>query len=54
MIHQGSCDAGENIVREFVSDTQMGECWGYKQFFRLDMLADRGYLNTKTDTLILR
>lgn len=54
MIHQGSRDASKNIVREFASDFEIGECWGYNRFFRLDLLASEGYLNTETDTLILR
>uniref|UniRef100_T1IL37 RING-type domain-containing protein n=1 Tax=Strigamia maritima TaxID=126957 RepID=T1IL37_STRMM len=54
MIHQGSRDASKNIVREFASDFEVGECWGYNRFFRLDLLASEGYLNTETDTLILR
>uniref|UniRef100_A0A1B6E019 RING-type domain-containing protein n=1 Tax=Clastoptera arizonana TaxID=38151 RepID=A0A1B6E019_9HEMI len=54
MIHQGSRDASKNIVREFASDFEIGECWGYNRFFRLDLLASEGYLNTEIDTLILR
>lgn len=54
MIHQGSHDANKNIVREFASDFEVGECWGYNRFFRLDLLASEGYLNTELDTLILR
>jgi len=41
-------------VREFASDFEVGECWGYNRFFRLDLLASEGYLSTDTDTLILR
>ena len=54
MIHQGSRDTSKNIVREFASDFEIGECWGYNRFFRLDLLAAEGYLNTELDTLILR
>ncbi|XP_063973807.1 uncharacterized protein LOC135160770 isoform X2 [Diachasmimorpha longicaudata] len=54
MIHQGSRDTSKNIVREFASDFEIGECWGYNRFFRLDLLATEGYLNTDLDTLILR
>ncbi|XP_047344875.1 uncharacterized protein LOC124947157 isoform X2 [Vespa velutina] len=54
MIHQGSHDTSKNIVREFASDFEIGECWGYNRFFRLDLLATEGYLNTEVDTLILR
>ncbi|XP_066596105.1 E3 ubiquitin-protein ligase TRIM37-like isoform X2 [Prorops nasuta] len=54
MIHQGSLDTSKNIVREFASVFEIGECWGYNRFFRLDLLASEGYLNTELDTLILR
>ncbi|XP_041456976.1 E3 ubiquitin-protein ligase TRIM37-like isoform X1 [Lytechinus variegatus] len=52
MIHQASHDNSRNIVREFASDFEVGECWGYNRFFRLDLLAGEGYL--KDDTLILQ
>lgn len=54
MVHQASRDYTKNIVREFASDFEVGECWGYNRFFRLDLLASEGYLDTDTDTLILR
>lgn len=51
MIHQSS---SKIIQREFVSDFEVGECWGYNRFFRLDLLASEGYLNIQRDTLELR
>ncbi|CAH1802415.1 unnamed protein product [Owenia fusiformis] len=54
MVHQASRDSSKNIVREFASDFEVGECWGYNRFFRLDLLASEGYLNTEQDSLILR
>ncbi|XP_045171295.2 E3 ubiquitin-protein ligase TRIM37-like [Mercenaria mercenaria] len=54
MVHQASRDSSKNIVREFASDFEVGECWGYNRFFRLDLLATEGYLNTETDSLTLR
>lgn len=51
MIHQNT---NKVIQREFVSDFEVGECWGYNRFFRLDLLADEGYLSTTKDTLELR
>jgi tripartite motif-containing protein 37 len=54
MIHQASRDSTKNIVREFASDFEVGECWGYHRFFRLDLLAREGYLNVALDTLVLR
>lgn len=54
MVHQTSRDSTKNIVREFASDFEVGECWGYNRFFRLDLLSSEGYLNATLDTLILR
>ncbi|KAF8788084.1 E3 ubiquitin-protein ligase TRIM37 like protein [Argiope bruennichi] len=53
MINQASRDPSKNFDREFASDFYVGECWGYNRFFRLDLLASEGYLNTENDTLIL-
>ena len=52
MIYQASRDPSKNVIREFASDFEVGECWGYNRFFRLDLLANEGYL--EGDTLILR
>ena len=35
------------VVREFCSDFEVGECWGYNRFFRLDLLESEGYLLRK-------
>lgn len=51
MIHPNT---SKIIQREFVSDFEVGECWGYNRFCRLDALAEEGYLNTINDTLELR
>jgi tripartite motif-containing protein 37 len=52
MLHQQSKDLTKSIVREFASDFEVGECWGYNRFFRLDLLASEGYL--VKDVLVLR
>ncbi|CAH8652609.1 unnamed protein product [Heterobilharzia americana] len=39
MVHQVSRDPSRNIVREFASHFEVGECWGYNRFFRLDLLV---------------
>lgn len=54
MIHQQSKDPSKSIVREFASDFEVGECWGYNRFFRLDLLANEGYHNLERDTVVLR
>ncbi|KAK6180116.1 hypothetical protein SNE40_012323 [Patella caerulea] len=53
MVHQASRDSSKNIVREFASDFEVGECWGYNRFFRLDLLINEGYLDPNNDTLVL-
>jgi len=50
MVHHGR-DTNKNIVREFASDFEVGECWGYNRFFRLDLLASEGYLCSDSLTL---
>lgn len=54
MVHHWSKDNSKNIVREFASDFEVGECWGYNRFFRLDALVSEGFLNQEADNLILR
>ncbi|XP_068271530.1 E3 ubiquitin-protein ligase TRIM37 isoform X3 [Nyctibius grandis] len=54
MVHQSTNDPTKNIIREFASDFEVGECWGYNRFFRLDLLANEGYLNRQNDTVVLR
>lgn len=51
MLHE---NASKEISRDFVSDFEIGECWGYNRFFPLDLLATEGYLSTEKDTLELR
>ncbi|KAK2111315.1 Tripartite motif containing 37 [Saguinus oedipus] len=51
MVHQSCNDPTKNIIREFASDFEVGECWGYNRFFRLDLLANEGYLNPQNDTI---
>ncbi|KAL7294577.1 hypothetical protein TKK_0012037 [Trichogramma kaykai] len=54
MVYQGSPESNKNIIREFASEFDVGECWGYNRFFKLDSLGSEGYLNTEQDTLILK
>ncbi|XP_025411276.1 E3 ubiquitin-protein ligase TRIM37-like isoform X2 [Sipha flava] len=37
-------DETKNVLREFTSDFEIGECWGYNRFFRLDLLSTEGFL----------
>lgn len=52
MVHK--TDTNKNIVREFSSEFEVEECWGYNRFYRLDLLAAEGYLNPENDSLMLR
>ena len=54
MVNPGCRDDSKNVVREFASDFEVGECWGYNRFYRLDHLMSEGYLNPEGDYLILR
>ncbi|KAG0579097.1 hypothetical protein KC19_4G072900 [Ceratodon purpureus] len=44
----------QRIVRKFSSDFEEGACWGYYQFFRIDLLEKEGYLQPEEDTITLR
>lgn len=51
MMHE---TASKEISREFVSEFEIGECWGYNRFFPIDLLATEGYLDAEKDSLELR
>ena len=35
------------VLREFASEFENGECWGYNRFFKIDLLEREGYLGDK-------
>jgi len=41
-------------VREFASEFEVGECWGYNRFYRIDLLDREGYLNQEDDSITLK
>lgn len=51
MIYQLEFDPVKNITREFTSDFELGECWGYNKFFPLESLRNEGFVSN--DKLIL-
>lgn len=51
MIYQLEFDPVKNITREFTSDFELGECWGYNKFFPLESLRNEGFVFN--DKLIL-
>jgi tripartite motif-containing protein 37 len=52
MMHRLGKDPTKNIIREFASDFEVGECWGYNKFFLLSALITEGFIDD--DMLILR
>lgn len=42
------------VFREFSSDFEVGECWGYNRFYRLEHLLNRGFIDKSQDSLCLK
>lgn len=42
------------VVREFASEFEVGECWGYNRFYRIDLLEREGFLNPADNTITLK
>jgi len=42
------------VLREFASEFETGECWGYNRFFKIDLLEKDGYILPEDDTIILK
>ncbi|OMJ81141.1 hypothetical protein SteCoe_18456 [Stentor coeruleus] len=43
MVH--CIDHSQNFSREFSSEFETGECWGYNRFYRIDQLVTENFLN---------
>jgi tripartite motif-containing protein 37 len=41
------------VTREFQSEFEVGECWGYNRFYRIDLLESEQYLS-EDDSLMLK
>ncbi|XP_035713162.1 E3 ubiquitin-protein ligase TRIM37 isoform X1 [Folsomia candida] len=54
MVYQHANEPSKNMIREFASDFEINECWGYNRFFRIDLLESEGYLDPITDTIRLK
>mmetsp|Transcript_41801 Transcript_41801/g.63865 ORF Transcript_41801/g.63865 Transcript_41801/m.63865 type:complete len:88 (+) Transcript_41801:2547-2810(+) len=46
--------ASAQVVREFASEFEVGECWGYNRFYRIDLLEREGFLNPVDDSITLK
>ncbi|KAI6656409.1 E3 ubiquitin-protein ligase TRIM37 [Oopsacas minuta] len=53
MVHF-SRNSDRTVYREFLSDFEPGECWGYNRFYRLEHLETKGYLDSVEDVLTLQ
>jgi tripartite motif-containing protein 37 len=47
-------DANIVVAREFASDFESGESWGYNRFFKNELLEEEGYLMPEEDTLLFK
>lgn len=48
-------DSEQKVVREFASEFEVGECWGYNRFYRIELLERDGYLSgTADDSIFLK
>lgn len=43
-----------SVMREFASDFEVGECWGYNRFYIIDALEPEGYWDPTEDKVILK
>jgi len=39
-------------MRDFVSEFEPGECWGYNRFYKIEDLDEEGYLDPENDSVI--
>jgi len=44
-------NSGQIMRREFASEFEPGECWGYNKYYRIDELIQEGYLLPENDTV---
>ena len=47
-------DPKKNVKREYASDFEVGECWGYNRFYRIDLLEEEGFITHDEHTLTLK
>lgn len=52
MIHP--TDESEVVSREYQSDFEIGECWGYNRFFRTDNILSGGFISGEDESITLR
>ena len=52
-MEHSSVNSERTVYREFSSDFEPGECWGYNRFYRLEHLETKGYIDSVDDSLTL-
>jgi tripartite motif-containing protein 37 len=53
MIHP-SMDREQIVSREYCSDFEIGECWGYNRFYRIEGIIDEGFLHEEDGAIHLK
>ena len=46
-------DPSQNVSREYSSDFEIGECWGYNRFYRIQGIIEEGFIHPDNGTLTL-
>jgi len=44
-------DRKKNIVKDHHSKFQVGECWGYNKFAKIDDISESGFVNKERNCL---
>jgi tripartite motif-containing protein 37 len=47
-------DPNNYVMREFASDFEVGECWGYNRFYRIESLEREGFLSDIDNSITLK
>ncbi|PRP86343.1 hypothetical protein PROFUN_05484 [Planoprotostelium fungivorum] len=42
----------QNVVREFSSEFQEGECWGYNRFYQIEQIRQEGFISDDSDQCV--
>jgi tripartite motif-containing protein 37 len=44
-------DPEKSVIREFSSVFEIGECWGYNRFYKVELLKNEGFVLSDSDTV---
>jgi tripartite motif-containing protein 37 len=43
-----------SVIREYSSTFEVGECWGYNKFYKIDLLEKEGFILPEHDAIVFR